>query len=137
LRRAPPGAGEGDYLERPRSRWLRSQASAETYRCLAAAADRSEVLLFAPGSGGDEVNAALRLSRWAKTVVELDRNLAAEERGGYSTCLAAMRGLGPRYAKDDLLVGIPPGLLLLTGQTGTVPAAAAAATARSLVRGSL
>ena len=110
IRQSSGGDGEsGGELLRPRSNWLRSQISADTYKCLAVTADRSEVLLKGAAKGGDEGLAmveAMGQSRWAKTVLELDRNLAAEE-SGYSTCVAAMRGL-EGYAKDDLLVGLPP-----------------------------
>ena len=97
---ATSGARDTEVLlQRPRSAWLRQFVSEDSYRTIAAAADRSEVGVFL---AGEEITA----SRWCKTVVEADRaQRAAEE--GYGVRVATLSGL-EGYAKTDLIVGVPP-----------------------------
>ena len=88
---------------------------------MAAAADRSEVQssnalsdIFTTNVGdSDEINSSCEsdclaagraLSRRCKTLVEIDRNMHAEESAGYQTDLFRMHGLDG-YSKIDLLVG--------------------------------
>jgi hypothetical protein len=60
------------------------------------------------GALADALRARAGAAASAKAVIELDRNAAAEEEGGYATGL--LRVLGAEgMAKGDLLVGVPPG----------------------------
>jgi len=109
---------EDGQLVRPRSRWLRGQLSMNQYSDIAIAADRSEVTesqeagfhnLESDFCNSDMSPAAK--SRFCKILVELDRNEHAVEVGNYRAFIAQMHSL-ESYAKKDVLVGLPPGVIL-------------------------
>lgn len=83
-------------LERPRSKWLADQILADSFAELASLADGSQP------EHKDFVDVFYR----AKTAVTLDRAMWATERA-HTVELHRIRGLDG-YAKDDLLVGLPP-----------------------------
>mmetsp|Transcript_30423 Transcript_30423/g.96767 ORF Transcript_30423/g.96767 Transcript_30423/m.96767 type:complete len:229 (+) Transcript_30423:895-1581(+) len=86
----------GGPLPRPRSRWLQGRLSQEDFALLARLAD--------DGQPWHERYEDLFLP--ARAVVTLDRTRWAEERG-FDVKRLRIPGLGPDYAKDDLLIGRP------------------------------